>query len=59
MTETVAGTGREASPRRNWVAEAAAASVLGAMAIEGSVSTTVGKKQGNELSGQIGVRIGF
>lgn len=35
------------------------ASVLGAVAIDGSVSTTFGKKQGNELSGLIGVRIGF
>jgi hypothetical protein len=29
------------------------------MAVDASLSTTVGKKQGNEVSGQIGVRIGF
>ncbi len=35
------------------------ATVLGAMAVDASLSTTVGKKQGNEVSGQVGVRIGF
>jgi hypothetical protein len=33
--------------------------VLGGIGIDASASTTVGKKQGNEVSGQIGVRIGF
>jgi uncharacterized protein YhjY with autotransporter beta-barrel domain len=35
------------------------ATVLGGIGIDASASTTVGKKQGNEVSGQIGVRIGF
>jgi outer membrane lipase/esterase len=35
------------------------ASVLGMVGIEGGISTTVGKKQGNDLSGVLGVRIGF
>jgi outer membrane lipase/esterase len=33
------------------------ASVLGAIGIDAAVSTTIGKKQGNEISGQVGVRI--
>ncbi len=33
------------------------ASILGGLAVDASVSTTVGKKQGNELSGQLGLRI--
>lgn len=33
------------------------ASVLGGIAVNASASTTVGKKQGNEVSGQIGVHI--
>ncbi len=35
------------------------ASVMGMFGVEGGVSTTVGKKQGNDLSGVIGVRVGF
>jgi outer membrane autotransporter protein len=34
-----------------------AASVLGGISVQASASTTVGKKQGNEVSGQIGVHI--
>jgi outer membrane lipase/esterase len=35
------------------------ASVLGMVGVEGGVSATVGKKQGNDLSGIVGVKIGF
>jgi uncharacterized protein YhjY with autotransporter beta-barrel domain/phospholipase/lecithinase/hemolysin len=35
------------------------ASLLGGIAVDASASTTFGKKQGNELSGQLGIRIGF
>lgn len=33
------------------------ASILGGIGVDGWVSTTVGKKQGNEVAGQIGLRI--
>ncbi len=36
-----------------------AATVLGSVAVEGSVSATAGKKQGNEVSGVLGVHISF
>jgi uncharacterized protein YhjY with autotransporter beta-barrel domain/phospholipase/lecithinase/hemolysin len=35
------------------------ASVMGMIGVEGGLSATVGKKQGNDLSGVIGVRVGF
>jgi phospholipase/lecithinase/hemolysin/uncharacterized protein YhjY with autotransporter beta-barrel domain len=37
----------------------ASASILGAVDLQGAISTTVGKKQGNEVSAHLGVRIGF
>lgn len=37
----------------------ASATILGGIALDAAASTTVGKKQGNELSGHVGLRIAF
>ena len=36
-----------------------AASIMNGIDVEAGISATAGKKQGNDVAGQLGVRIGF
>jgi len=41
------------------LAGGASATILGGVGVEAAVSTTVGKRQGNEVSAHLGLRVGF
>jgi len=41
------------------LAGGASATILGGVGVEAAVSTTVGKRQGNEISAHLGFHVGF